>query len=413
MFKLPRLLTMMFLQYFVQGAWNMVIGSVLAAYGLKTIVGSTYSVLGIATIISPLFIGMVADRFIASQKVMGILHIINAGVLFFVPFFVVDGNVSGFLGMIFLVGLLFYPTTALANSISFRHIDGVRWFPIVRVFGTIGFMAVGFTLGFTGFSATVESFKLASAASVIYGLYCFTLPNTPPAGKHKKIALRDILCLDALFLFKDKYFTIFMLSTFVLMIAKTAYSAYLPVYLPVLGLEPASMMQIATAVEVLFMVFLSLLLYRFGFKKIILFGALCWVIRCVILSQAAVSDNYIIYIVIALLLQGACWDFFFTAGDIYVDRKAGVEIKAQAQGLRFIVSNGFGVFMASAVCGMINNSVVTEKSMPAAASQWQEFWLYPAVVAGLVCLCFFIFFKDDVLTSHHKNKDQLAGKKAH
>lgn len=404
MFKLPRLLLMMFLQYFVQGAWNMVIGAVLAAYGLKEIVGSTYSVLGIATIISPLFVGMIADRFIASQKIMGILHIANAGILFLLPNFVESGNVVGFLVMIFIVGLLFYPTTALANSVSFRHIDGVKWFPIVRVFGTIGFMTVGFTLGYTGFSSSINSFILASITSVIYGLYCFTLPNTPPAAKNKKFSLRDALCLDALSLFKDKYFSIFMLSTFILMISKTAYSAYVPVYLPVLGLEPASMMQIAIATEVIFMVFLSFLLGRFGFKKVILFGAISWVIRSMMLSQAAVSDQYMFYVVGALLLQGLCWDFFFTAGDIYVDKKAKPEIKAQAQGLRFIVSNGFGVFMAASVCGFINNKIVTEKTMPEAATQWQEFWIYPAVVAAVVCVGFWIFFNDKDVLMKPKDK---------
>ncbi|WP_392560360.1 MFS transporter [Orbus mooreae] len=400
MLKLPRLLIMMFLQYFVQGAWNMVIGAVLAAYGLKEIVGSTYSVLGIATIISPLFIGMIADRFIASQKVMGVLHLLNAIVLFMLPNFIESGNDAGFLAMIFIVGLLFYPTTALANSVSFRHIDGVKWFPIVRVFGTIGFMTVGFTMGstFLDISKSTNSFLLASGASVLYGLYCFTLPNTPPSAKNKKISIREILCLDALSLFKDKYFSIFMFSTFILMIAKTAYSAYIPVYLPVLNLDPASMMQIATATEVLFMVFLAFLLGRFGFKKVILFGSISWIIRSLMLSQAAVSEDYLVYIVVALLLQGLCWDFFFTAGDIYVDKKAKPEIKAQAQGLRFIVSNGFGVFMAASVCGFINNRVVTEKTMPEAAAQWQEFWIYPAVVAAVVTIGFWIFFNDkDVL----------------
>ncbi|WP_392562842.1 MFS transporter [Orbus sturtevantii] len=409
MFKLPRLLVMMFLQYFVQGAWNMVIGAVLAAYGLKEIVGSTYSVLGIATIISPLFIGMVADRFIASQKVMGVLHILNAAVLFSLPSFIQSGNESGFLVMIFIVGLLFYPTTALANSVSFRHIDGVRWFPIVRVFGTIGFMVVGFTLGktFLDIAKSTNSFLLASGASVLYGLYCFTLPNTPPVAKNKKISIREILCLDALSLFKDKYFSIFMFATFILMIAKTAYSAYLPVYLPVLDLDPASMMQIATATEVIFMIFLSFLLGRFGFKKVILFGSISWIIRSLMLSQAAVSDDYLLYIIGALLLQGLCWDFFFTAGDIYVDKKAKPEIKAQAQGLRFIVSNGFGVFMAASVCGIINNRVVTEKTMPAAATQWQEFWIYPAVVAAVVTIGFWIFFNDKSVIMKPKIKHTL------
>ncbi|MCX8618563.1 MFS transporter [Gilliamella sp. B2923] len=407
MSKIPSLLLMMFLQYFVQGAWNMVIGAVLAAHDLKEIVGSTYSVLGIATIISPLFVGMVADRFIASQKVMGVLHIINACVLFTIPNFILSGNVTGFLIMIFIVGLLFYPTTALANSVSFRHIDGVRWFPIIRVFGTIGFMVAGLILGFTGFSTSINSFLLAAGASVVYGLYCFMLPNTPPSGKNKKFSLRDVLCLDALSLFKDKYFTIFMLSTFILMITKTAYSAYLPVYLPVLGIEPASMMQIAIATEVIFMFMLSFLLSRYGFKKIILFGAICWVIRSLMLSLAATAGGVemYFYIIGTLLLQGICWDFFFTAGDIYVDKKAGTEIKAQAQGLRFIVSNGFGLFMAASVCGFINNRVVTEKSLEQAGPQWQQFWIYPAVVAAIVAVGFWFFFndKDVIMTSKAKS----------
>ena len=400
MFKLPRLLVMMFLQYFVQGAWNMVIGAVLAAYSLKEIVGSTYSMLGVATIISPLFVGMIADRFFASQKVMGILHLLNAGILFSIPMFIHEHNEVGFLIMIFLVGLLFYPTTSLANSVSFRHIDGVKWFPIVRVFGTIGFMTVGFLMGdkVLNITKTTNTFILAAGASIIYGIYCFTLPNTPPAAKNKTISMREILCLDALSLFKDKYFSVFMFSTFILMISKTAYSAYLPVYFPVLQIDPASMMQIATATEVIFMIFLAFILSKFGFKKVILFGAISWIIRCLMLSEAAVSENYLYYVIGALLLQGLCWDFFFTAGDIYIDRKASTDIKAQAQGLRFIVSNGFGVFMAASVCGFINNRIVTEETMPQAAVQWQEFWIYPAVVAAVVAVGFWIFFNDkDVL----------------
>ncbi|WP_392563709.1 MFS transporter [Orbus wheelerorum] len=406
MFKLPRLLVMMFLQYFVQGAWSMVISAVLAENKLTQIVGATFSILGVATIISPLFIGMIADRFFASQKMMGILHLLNAVVLFLIPSFIQSHNEIGFLAMIFVVGLLFYPTTALANSVSFRHIDGVRWFPIVRVFGTIGFMAVGFTMGktFLNISLSTNTFLLAAGASVLYGLYCFTLPSTPPLAKNKKISLREILCLDALSLFKDKYFSIFMFSTFILMMAKTAYSAFLPVYLPVLSLDPASMMQIATATEILFMVFLSFLLGRFGFKKVILFGSISWIIRSVMLSQAAVSDDYLLYVIGALLLQGLCWDFFFTAGDIYVDKKAKPEIKAQAQGLRFIVSNGFGLLMSASVCGFINNRVVTEKALPQASTQWQEFWIYPAVVAAVVTIGFWIFFNDKDVIMKPKEK---------
>lgn len=166
--KTPRLLIMMFIQYFMQGARNMTMGLVLSTYGMATIIGSSYALLGLATIISPLFIGMVADRFFASQKVMAILHLINAGVLLFVPQFIEAQNTGMTLTMIFLVGLLFYPTTALANSISFSHINGVKYFPFIRVFGTFGFMAIGFIIGEMGYSGNTVTWYIAAASGVVW-----------------------------------------------------------------------------------------------------------------------------------------------------------------------------------------------------------------------------------------------------
>ena len=375
MFKIPRLFVMMFMQYFVQGAWNMTIGAVLATYNMKESIGTTYSLLGLATIISPLFIGMIADRFFASQKVISILHILNGLVMLLLPTYILEGNVTSFLFIIFIVGLLYYPTTALSNSIAFHHISEQKLFPYIRVFGNIGFIVIGLIMGYYKIFDNVIVFKVAAISAIICGLYCLTLPNTPP-------------------LFKDRYFTIFMLATFVLMITKTAYSAYIPVYLKVLDMNSANMMQIAVGAEVLFMVLLVSMLKKFGFKVVIMLGIIGWVIRMFIFSHAATSDDYFTYILIGLLLQGVCWDFFFTAGHVYVNSKAHESIKAQALGLRFIVSNGFGVFMASSVIGAINNHVVTEKNMPLAAPQWSEFWLYPAVVALIVGILFWIFFKD-------------------
>lgn len=401
--KIPRLLTMMFMQYFVQGAWNMTIGAVLATYGLKSIIGTTYSLLGLATIISPLFIGMIADRFFASQRVIAILHILNGCVLFFLPGFIEAGDSTMFLFLIFVVGLLYYPTTALSNSIAFHHIADAKMFPYVRVLGNIGFIVVGLVMGYLEIFDKAVVFQMAAAASLICGLYCFTLPNTPPATKGEKINWRTLLCVDAFALFKDKYFTVFMLSTFVLMISKTAYSAYIPVFLKTLGLNSANMMQVAVATEVVFMVLLVSMLKRFGFKIVIMLGILAWFVRFCIFSVAATADDVMVYVIIGLLLQGVCWDFFFTAGDVYVNSKANDSIRAQAQGLRFIVSNGFGVFMASTVVGAINNNVVTENTMPAAAPQWAEFWYYPAGVAIAVAVFFWIFFKDtDVVLKEKK-----------
>ena len=407
--KTPRLLVMMFIQYFMQGAWNMTMGLVLSTYGMATIIGSSYALLGLATILSPLFIGMVADRFFSSQKVMAILHLINAGVLLFVPQFIEAQNTGMTLTMIFLVGLLFYPTTALANSISFSHINGVKYFPFIRVFGTFGFMVIGFIIGEMGYSGNTITWYIASASGVVLGLYCFTLPNTPPKAKGSVFTLRDLLCLDALALFKDRSFSVLMLSIFVLMIPKTAYSAYIPVFIKALGFDnAASIMQIGIACEVLFMFVLSFFLMKFGFKITLLLGAVSWIIRSMFFSYAAVNTE-LYFIVIGLMLQGLCWDFFFTAGDIYVDRKAKPEIRAQAQGLRFIVSNGFGLLFASTICGQIFNTTVTETG-DAALPQWSTFWVYPAIVASVVTLFFIFFFKDDVSKKRNsENKETSQG----
>lgn len=393
--KTPRLLIMMFVQYFMQGAWNMTMGLVLSTYGMSAIIGSSYALLGLATILSPLFIGMVADRFFASQKVMAILHLINAGVILCVPQFIEAQDTTMTLVMIFLVGLLFYPTTALANSISFSHINGVKYFPVIRVFGTFGFMVIGFIIGQMGYSGDTMTWYIASAAGVALGLYCFTLPDTPPKAKGSTFTLRDLLCLDALSLFKDRNFSILMLSIFVLMIPKTAYSAYIPVFLKALGFDnAASMMQVGIACEVVFMFLLSFFLLKAGFKVTLMMGAVCWIIRSVLFSQAALDAN-MTFVLIGLMLQGFCWDFFFTVGDIYVDRKARPEIKAQAQSLRFIVSNGFGLLFASTICGQIFNNTVTDQG-PQALPQWESFWLFSAIIAAVVSVFFFIFFKDDL-----------------
>ncbi|MEY9093517.1 MFS transporter [Paenibacillus sp. RC84] len=403
----PRLLIMMFLQYFVQGAWNMTLGLVLSTSGLSSIIGTSYALLGIATILSPLFIGMVADRFIASQKIMGILHVVNACVMLAIPSQIQSGNATMFLVLIFIVGVLFYPTTGLSNSISFRHIHGAKTFPVIRVFGTFGFMVIGFLLGQMGFSGSVMTFKIAAISAIVLGIYCFTLPNTPAAGKGKKFLMKDLLCLDALALFKDKNFTVFMVCTIFLMIPKTAYSAYVPVFLGALGFNnAATIMQIGIATEVIFMFLLSLFLFKFGFKKIILWGAITWVLRSLLFSFAAV-DAGILVIVIALALQGICWDFFFTAGDIYVDNKADVTIKAQAQSLKFMISNGLGLLFASSVTGYIFNHTVVDQGA-AALKQWQQFWIYPAVVAAVVALVFFLLFKDKGMIFQKKNAEEGA-----
>lgn len=405
---MARLMAMMFIQYIVQGAWVLTLGLVLSSYEMKDIIGTAYSVLGIATILSPMFVGMVADRFFSTEKMLAVLHIVLAVVLYLTSIFIVAGDKTFTLICIFFVGLIYYPTVALTNSISFRHVDGPRYFPIIRVFGSIGYVILGLFIGEMGWSGSINTWYVAAITAVIMGVYSLTLPHTPPKMAGKSLSMRDLLCLDAMSLFKDKYFTIMMIAILILMVPKTAYSAYIPVFLKALSFDnAASMMQIGVAMEVLFVFFIPFFLVRFGFKFTLMLGMICWSIRSVLFAQAATNGSALL-VIIALALQGVCWDFFFTVADIYADKKAGPNIKAQAQSLRFIASNGIGLFIASSICGYIFNSEVTDVT-PAGLEQWYSFWMIPAVIAAIVFVAFIFIFKDDV--SHevdNKEKDKAT-----
>ncbi|OTP79016.1 Nucleoside permease NupG [Caballeronia sordidicola] len=393
--RTARLMVMMFMQYFMQGAWGMTLSLVLSAHGMAANIGTASALLGLSTIVSPLFVGMVADRLFASQKIMAILHLVNATVMLFVPHFIGTHNTAMTLSTIFLVGVLYNPTGVLTNSISFKHINGERLFPIIRVFGTVGFIAAGVIIGQMGYSDSTVTWYIASAASAALGLYSFSLPSTPPDAKGRAFKIRDLLCLDALAMFRDRNFSILMLSMFVLMIPKTAFGAYIAVYLQALGFgNAATLIQVGTASEVVFMFLLSFVLLKVGFKAILMMGAACWVVRLLFFAYAAVDANKI-FILVGLALHGLCWDFFFTVADIYVARKARPEIRAQAQSVRFIVANGVGAMFASLICGPVFNRTVTLSEAPA-LPQWEHFWIYSAIVAAIVSGFFLAFFKDDL-----------------
>lgn len=394
MFKTPRLLMMMFLQYFTQGAWNMTIGAVLADYGMKNSIGLTYTLLGLSALISPLFIGMIADRFFASQKLIAILHLLNSIILYQIPSTILIAEHFHFFILIFTVGLLYYPTTALSNSITFRHLSDSTRFPLIRVMGNIGFIFSGIIMGHFNIFDNVIVFDIAAISSFIYGIYCFTLPHTPPKTDNTKITLKTLLCLEAFVLFRDKYFNIFILTTLLVMFTKTAYSAYISVYLQDFHLNAANMMQIAVISEIVFMLTLTLIIKKLGFKWVIGIGVITWFIRTYLLSIAATATSPINYIIISLLLQGICWTFFFATGDVYINHKAKDNIRAQAQGLRFILSNGIGVLFSSYIIGLLYNNTVTHNQLPQIAEQWETFWLYPSAIAFFASLLFLIFFKN-------------------
>ncbi|WNS78785.1 MFS transporter [Domibacillus sp. DTU_2020_1001157_1_SI_ALB_TIR_016] len=393
-FIVPRLSAMMFFQYFVLGSWFATLGFVLSEHGLSSIIGTAYSIGGIAAIISPIFLGMITDRFFPSQKVLGIVNILGGILLWFLPTQIYSGNATGFLWLMFFYMLCYNPTYSLTNNVTFHNVkDSMRTFPLIRVCGTIGFIAAGLLIGSLGYSDNPLSLQIGAVISVFLGLYCFTLPNTPAPAKGKPFSARDLLCLDALSLLKDRYYLIFIICTVLLFIDHAAYISFTSVFLGDLGINNvSSVLTIGQVSEIVFMLLIPLCFRFLGFKYMFLLGMLAWVVRMslfVITGPESVAP----LVFIAIALHGLCWDFFFVTGYIYTDKVAGEKTRSQAQGLLIMFTQGIGMFVGSFIAGNLFNQTVTEQGA-AALSQWKIFWMYPAVIALVVTVFFFIFFKD-------------------
>lgn len=399
----PRLSVMMFLQYFITGSWMVTMGLVLSERGLSSIIGTAYSVGGIATILSPIFIGMLADRFFPSEKIMGILHIISGVVLWMVPTQIQSGNATMILVLIFLHKLLYQPTGAISNNIVFNSVQNneEKYFPIIRVFGTIGFITVGLLIGQMGLSSSTMTFKIAAVSSFLLGIYSFTLPHTPAPAKGKPFSVRDLLFLDAFAMLKDRNFLVFMICTVALFVVNTFYSSFASVFFNDVGIENvASIMTIGQMSEVVFMLLMPLFFMRFGVKYMMIFGMLGLILRSLLLGFGAPE---VAFMIMAIALYGTCQDFIFVTGEIYTSQKADKKIKAQAQSLVKTFTWGIGMFIGSFIAGNIFNNTVTTDSA-GSLSQWKVFWMYPAITALIILILFAIFFKDKSKKSKQDQK---------
>ena len=342
--------------------------------------------------------GMIADRFIASQKLMAIMHFASSVVLFLIPSQLHAHHQGLFLFLLFLHNMFYLPTTALTNNISFRNLatNNAKAYAYVRVFGTVGFMGAGVFIGQLGFSASTSVFYVTAIVSLVQGVYSLTLPNTPPLAKGATISWKDFLYADAFKMFTNKSFLVFMICSVIVFVPQAAYQSFLSLFLSVKGFQNiATIITIGPVSEIFVLLLLPFLLTRLGFKNIFLLGTLLWVIRLCLFSFTATSSATAL-IIFGIVLHGACWDFFFTTGEIYTDRKAGPAVKARAQGMYKVFTQGIGWAIGGYLAGNIFNNTVTKEGT-AALPQWQIFWLYPAVVALFVGLIFLFFFKDKFL----------------
>jgi nucleoside transporter len=390
---------MMFLQFFVWGAWYGQMSKYLTVqlHASGDQVGSAYAAFSIAMIAAPFFVGMLADRYFAAQRVLGVLNLLGAAILFFL---IRIDDPDTFFWIMLLYSLTFTPTLALTSSIALRQVNNPeKEFPSIRVFGTIAWIAVVNLVGIMGGGDKVLIFQIAMITAAVLGALAFTLPDTPPTAKGPS-SFAQIIGKDAFVLFKDRSFSIFFLSSILICIPLSfyytwanpsltdAYQAANP------NADPASFnieskMSLGQASEVFFMLLLPFAYRKFGVKSILIIGLLAWITRFVFFGYGnADTSTWMLYA--AIILHGVCYDFFFVTGQIYTDLKAGEKIKSQAQGLITLATYGIGMFIGSIIAGRVKDLYSTSDGV----TNWTSVWLVPAGIALVVLLLFIVFFKD-------------------
>ncbi|SHF84813.1 nucleoside transporter [Fodinibius roseus] len=395
---------MMFLEFFVWGAWYSTVAVYMTANGMENLTHWPFTVNPIAAIAAPFFVGLIADRYFSTEKVLGFLHILGAVFMLLTPM-AVDSPVI-FILLLLAYNLCYMPTMSLANTLSFHHInDQEKDFPIIRVFGTIGWIVAGliisFVLGqFLAENAIPEEtalpLYLTSAASLLLGLYSFTLPHTPPPAAGEETSVRSIIGIDALKQLGSKSFYVFLASSLLICIPLNVYYNFAQIFLGDAGFNNiAATLTIGQMSEAIFMVLIPAMFVRLGVKWMLAAGMFAWVLRYAFFALGA-TDPIIWMILTGIALHGICYDFFFVTGQIYVDKKSTPEIRGQAQGLIVLITYGVGMLIGAQVAGQVYNAFLGTASSLSLA-QWHDFWWIPAAFAAAVLIFFIIFFNDQVL----------------
>ncbi|MGH2647887.1 MAG: MFS transporter [Ginsengibacter sp.] len=403
---------MMFLEFFIWGAWFVTLGTFLInnlhATGAQT--GAVFSTQSWGAIIAPFIIGLIADRYFNAERILGMLHLVGAALMYYM--YSVGGVTAvypeSFFYYLLAYMILYMPTLALVNSISFNQLNNTeKEFPGIRVWGTIGWIVAGLLISYVFLwdsEASVKAglmrntFLLASIASLVMGIFSFTLPKTPPkVVKGTKVKVSEILGLDAIKLLKDKNFLIFFIASILICIPLAFYYQYANPYLTDIGMaNPTGKMTMGQFFEIFFLLMLPFFFKKFGFKITIMAGMLAWAIRYALFAYGNAGDLTFM-LMIGIILHGICYDFFFVSGQIYTDAKAGPKFKSAAQGLITLATYGIGMLIGFEVAGLIKDAYTTTSvvnNVSTAVSNWKMIWIIPSGIAFVVFLLFAFSFHD-------------------
>ncbi len=442
-----RLSIMMFLQFFAWGAWFATLAAALDTAGLAAFIGAAYDKAPVAAIFAPLFLGLVADRYFSSERIMAVLMLLGGGAMLLIPTVAAQGEQGGqtLVWLILAYLLCYMPTLGLGNTIAFTHATQEQ-FPRIRVWGTIGWIAAGLVVGGLGWSNTFNIFWLGAGSSLLLGLFCFALPHTPPPLKGQPTDLRSILMVDAFKLLGDFNFLVFAICSTLICVPLAYYYGSTSQFLNHTGFaEAAATMTIGQMSEIVFMLMIPFFFRRLGLKMMILVGMAAWVVRYALFAFGA-TEQATWMLLVAIALHGICYDFFFVTGFIYTDQKAPTAIRGQAQGLLVFLTQGIGMFFGykvmaggslfgiipldftigkygeqvtqsgeyvaaldaargeTASLGFFETfSKMFSRSLPegldpellsTTMQQWKNFWMFPSIMAAVILVVFAVCFWD-------------------
>jgi nucleoside transporter len=389
-----RLSAMMFLEYFIWGAWYVTLGTWLAEslHFSDQQIGVAAGATAVGAMVAPFFVGLIADKLFATQKVLALLHGLGAVLLLLVSRQTSFGSLYAF---VLLYCFAFMPTLALTNSLAFRQMrDAKVEFGWIRVFGTAGWIVAGLLVGFLALEKTREPVQLAAGVSLLMAIYCLTLPHTPPLAKDERFSVDSIFPREAVGLLRERSMAIFAIASFLICIPLQFYYAFTNLFLNEKGVvNAAGKMTGGQFSELFCMLLIPWFFRRLGVKYMLVAGMLAWTVRYILFAYGGVGDR-VWMLWGGILLHGICYDFFFVTGQIFIDRKAPAALRAAAQGLITFITYGAGMFVGSWLSGAVVEHYASRAAGPATAHDWHSIWIFSAAASGLVLVLFLLTFKD-------------------